>query len=76
MAEIIYPYKRYNYKVLLDDTEEVGFSEVSAPGIVSDPVEYRMGSMTGMIPGKQPGQLKYSNVTLKRGTTESRAFME
>lgn len=72
MAEIIYPYKRYNYRVLLDDREAAGFSEVSGPGIVSDPVEYRMDR----IPGKQAGQLKYSNVTLKRGTTESRAFME
>ena len=72
MAEIIYPYKRYNYKVLLDGREEAGFSEVSGPGIVSDPVEYRMDR----IPGKQAGQLKYSNVTLKRGTTESGAFME
>lgn len=76
MAEIIYPYKKYNYKVLVDDTEEAGFSEVSAPGIASDPVEYRVGSMTGRIHGKQPGLLKYTNVTLKRGTTESRAFME
>mgnify|MGYP005766757831 FL=1 len=72
MAEIIYPYKRYNYKVLLDGREEAGFSEVSGPGIVSDPVEYRMDR----IPGKQARQLKYSNVTLWRGTTESRACME
>ena len=76
MTEIIYPYKRYNYKVLLDDREEAGFSEVSGPGIVSDPTECRMGSMTGKIPDKQAGELKYSNVTLRRGTTESRAFME
>ena len=39
MAEIIYPYKRYNYKVLLDGREEAGFREVCGPGIVSGPVE-------------------------------------
>jgi len=76
MADIIYPYKKYNYKVLIDGKEEAGFSEVSAPDISSDPVEYREGNMAGMTPGKQPGILKYSNVTLKRGTTESQVFVE
>lgn len=75
MADIIYPYKKYNYKVLIDNTEEAGFSEVSSPDITSDPIEYREGNMAGKTPGKQPGILKYSNVTLKRGTTESQVFV-
>lgn len=75
MAEILYPYKKYNYKVLLDNTEEAGFNEVSAPDITSDPVEYREGNMAGRTPGKQPGLMKYANVTLKRGTTESQVFV-
>ena len=75
MAEIMYPYKKYNYKVLIDQKEEAGFSEVSAPDITSDPVEYREGNMAGKPPVKQPGILKYSNVTLKRGTTDSPAFI-
>ncbi len=75
MADIIYPYKKFNYKVLIDNAEEAGFSEVSAPDISSDPVEYREGNMVGMTPGKQPGILKYSNVTLKRGTTDSQLFV-
>lgn len=74
MAEIIYPYKKYNYKVLIDQKEEAGFSEVSAPDITADPIEYREGNMAGKTPGKQPGLLKYSNVTLKRGTTDSQVF--
>lgn len=76
MADIIYPYKKYDYKVLIDQKEEAGFSEVSAPDITSDPVEYREDSVSVKAPGKQPGILKYSNVTLKRGTTESRAFVD
>lgn len=76
MADIIYPYKKYNYKVLIDNKEEAGFSEVSAPDITSDPVEYREGNMAGVTPGKQPGILKYSNVTLKRGTTDSKVFVD
>lgn len=75
MADIIYPFKKYNYKVLIDNAEEAGFSEVSAPDITADPVEYREGNMVGKTAGKQPGILKYSNVTLKRGTTESLLFM-
>mgnify|MGYP002564643489 FL=1 len=75
MADIIYPYKKYNYKVLLDNSEEAGFSEVSSPDITSDPVEYREGNMTGKTAGKQPGILKYGNVTLKRGVTESQVFV-
>ena len=75
MAEIIYPFKKYNYKVLIDQKEEAGFSEVSSPDITSDPVEYREGNMAGRTPGKQPGIMKYSNVTLKRGTTESQVFV-
>ena len=59
MADIIYPYKKYNYKVLLDNSEEAGFSEVSSPDITSDPVEYREGNMTGKTAGKQPGILKH-----------------
>ncbi len=76
MAEIIYPYKKFNYKVLIDNSEEAGFSEVSAPDISSEPVEYREGNMAGITPGKQPGILKYSNVTLKRGVTDSKVFVD
>lgn len=76
MADIIYPYKKFNYRVLIDNSEEAGFSEVSAPDISSEAVEYREGNMAGITPGKQPGILKYSNVTLKRGTTDSQVFVE
>lgn len=31
MTDIIYPFKKYNYKVIMDGREEAGFSEVSAP---------------------------------------------
>ena len=74
MADIIYPFKKYNYKVLLGN-EEAGFSEVSSPDISSDPIEYREGNMAGRTPGKQPGIMKYSNVTLKHGTNESLVFV-
>ena len=75
MAEMIYPYKKYNYKVLIDNKEEAGFNEVSSPDVTADPIEYREGNTAGKTPGKQPGILKYSNVTLKRGTTDSQIFV-
>ena len=62
--------------MLIDNSEEAGFSEVSAPDISSEPVEYREGNMAGITPGKQPGILKYSNVTLKRGVTDSQVFVD
>jgi len=74
VASIIYPYKKFNYKVTFGGTEEAGFSEVSAVDISTDPVEYREGNMTGMTAGKQPGILKYSNVTLKNGVTSSQTL--
>ena len=75
MAEMIYPYKKYNYKVLIDNKEEAGFNEVSSPDVTADPIESREGNTAGKTPGKQPGILKYSNVTLKRGTTDSQIFV-
>lgn len=76
MADIIYPEKKYNYKVMIDNQEVAGFSEVSAPDITSDPVEYREGNMVGKTAGKQPGILKYSNVTLKNGVTASKTLAD
>lgn len=76
MSEINYPYKKYNYELLIDQNEVAGFSEVSAPDITSDPVEYREGNGAVKSPSKQPGILKYTNVTLKRGTTESNVFVD
>ena len=76
MADIIYPYKKYNYKVLIDNNEAAGFSEVSAPDISSAPVEYREGNMAGMAAGRQPGIIKYGTVTMKNGVTSSQLFVD
>ncbi len=76
MADIIYPIKKYNYSVTIDGEDvHAGFSEVSAPDITTDPVEYREGEMAGATAGKQAGILKYSNVTLKRGVTTDYTFV-
>lgn len=65
----VYPYKKYNYDVQIDGSSVGGFSEVSAPDITIDPIEYREGNFAVNTVGKQPGLVKYGNVTLKWGIT-------
>ena len=68
---MVYPYKKYNYDVTIDGQSVGGFSEVSAPDISSDPIEYREGNFSVNTVGKQPGLIKYENITLKWGMTNS-----
>ncbi len=68
---MVYPYKKYNYDVSIDGASVGGFSEVSAPDISSDPIEYREGNFAVNTVGKQPGLIKYENITLKWGMTDS-----
>lgn len=68
---MVYPFKKYNYEVKIDNMNVAGFSEVSATDITIDPIEYREGNMKVKTAGKQPGIVKYGNVTLKWGMTES-----
>lgn len=71
MAAVVYPYKKYNYDVTIDGKSVGGFCEVSAPDISSDPIEYREGNFSANTVGKQPGLIKYGNITLKWGMTTS-----
>ncbi|MDR1753574.1 MAG: phage tail protein [Eubacterium sp.] len=66
---MVYPFKKYNYEVLVDGAAVGGFSEVSAPDITIEPIEYREGNFAVNTAGKQPGLVKYGNVTLKWGIT-------
>ena len=68
---MVYPFKKYNYDVTIDGKAVGGFSEVSAPDISSDPIEYREGNFAVNTVGKQPGLVKYGNITLKWGMTNS-----
>ena len=63
----VYPYKKHNYIVLIDSKEVGGFSEVNAGDITIDPIEYREGIHPVNTVLKQPGLVKYGNVTLKWG---------
>jgi len=62
------PYAQFNFLVMLDGVASAGFTELSGMNTESDIVEYREGNFVGGV-HKQPGLLKFGNLTLKRGYT-------
>lgn len=69
MADIVYPFHKYNFKVEVGDLGEMGFSEVSGGDTSFEPIEYREGNYTNASPVKVQGIVKYGNITLKYGLT-------
>jgi len=64
------PYKNFRFLVEIDGVTQAGFREVTIPDSSQDPIEYREGNMQPTVM-KQPGLVKYGNVSLKWGTTDS-----
>ncbi|MFN0085527.1 MAG: phage tail protein [Blastocatellia bacterium] len=64
------PYANFNYKLEIDGITNAGFSECSGLNIENTPIEYREGN-DDITPHKQPGLMKYGNITLKRGITKN-----
>lgn len=69
------PYAKFNFLIKLGPEDVGGFTEVSGLTAESDVIEYREGSDAPRM-RKLPALLKYSNITLKRGYTQSRALWE
>ncbi len=69
------PYRGFRFKVEIDGIVQAGFSEVTIPDVNNDVVEYREGNEPP-TPRKLPGALKYGNVTLKWGITDSLELYE
>jgi phage tail-like protein len=65
------PYKNFNFKVEIPDIQSAGFSICVIPDSSVDVIEYREGGddVTGVR--KLPGRVRYSNLVLKRGLTNS-----
>jgi len=76
MAERKDPYKNFRYLVELDGITQGGFSEVTIPDSTQDVIEYREGNELTITARKQPGLIKYGNVTLKWGVTDSMELYE
>jgi phage tail-like protein len=69
------PYAQFNFVVEIDGVEVAGFTEVGGLAAESDVIEYREGNEQATV-RKLPGLRKYSNVTLKRGYTQSTALWD
>jgi len=70
MAERTDPYRNCRYLLEIDSITQAGFAEVTIPDSTQEPVEYRDGNETPTV-RKIPGLVKYGNVVLKWGITDS-----
>ncbi len=63
------PYSNFNFLVEVDGITQAAFQEASGFDSTIDVVEYREGGES-ITTRKYPGQVKYSNISLKRGLTD------
>lgn len=75
MARIDDPYRNFRFRVEIDGIDQGGFREVTVADSTQDPIEYREGTELPTV-RKIPGMIKYGNVTLKWGITDSMALYE
>ena len=64
------PYKNFRFLLEIDGINQAGFREVTVPDSSQDPIEYREGSEPPTV-RKLPGLIKYGNISLKWGITDS-----
>jgi phage tail-like protein len=62
-----YPVPKFHFQVKWG-ADRIGFTEVTGLDVQIDVIEYREGSNPEFSKIKMPGMVKYSNLTLKRGT--------
>ncbi|NEW60825.1 phage tail protein [Sulfurovum sp. bin170] len=69
------PYKNYRFLLEIDGLVQAGFKEVTIPDSSQDPIEYREGNDQPTV-RKIPGLIKYGNISLKVGLTDSMELYE
>ncbi len=69
------PYSAFNFLVEIDDITQAGFSECSGLSTESGVIEYRNGNEDITV-RKLPGLKKFTNISLKRGFTNSKELWE
>jgi len=67
------PYSAFKFVLQIDGVNVAGFSEVSGLTTETDIIEYREGNEDTMV-RKLSGSRKYTNITLKRGYTNSQVL--
>lgn len=65
------PYRNFRFRLEIDGLDAGSFSEVSGFDATLDVVEYRAGDDPAITPTKLPGLIKYGNITLKWGSSET-----
>jgi phage tail-like protein len=66
------PYRNFRYRVEIDGIQQAGFSEATVPDSTVEVVEYREGTEPNpATPRKLTGVVKYGNLSLKWGITDS-----
>ncbi len=69
------PYSAFNFILEIDGVDAAGFSECSGLTTETDVIEYRNGDEDITV-RKLPGLKKFTNITLKRGFTQSKDLWE
>jgi phage tail-like protein len=69
------PYRNFRYRVEIDGIQQAGFSEATVPDSTVDVVEYRDGNEIPTV-RKLSGLVKYGNLSLKWGITDSLELYE
>jgi phage tail-like protein len=69
------PYSAFNFLVEIDGVTVAGFSECSGLTAETDVTEYRNGDEDITV-RKLPGLKKFTNISLKRGFTDSKELWE
>lgn len=69
------PYRNSRFLLEIGGIVQAGFSDVTVPDVSNDPIEYREGNEAATV-RKLPGLVKYGNLTLKWGITDSMELFE
>ena len=69
-ADRLDPYRNFRFRLEIDGIVQAGFSELSGVEVDVDLVEYREGT-DPIHKRKMPGLVKYTDITLKKGLTDS-----
>lgn len=70
------PFPGFQFVVEIDGVATAAFTEVSGLEGSIDVIEYREGADISPSPRKIPGLVRYGNLTLSRGLTDSRDLYE
>jgi len=72
---VVDPYRAFNFKLEIKGVVEGHFTDCSGLAVRVHPIRYREGG-TGQVVRAIPGQVEYSEVSLRYGLTKSRELWD